>query len=107
MTRKIKIIMKTKLLDLKKTKLKVGDKTIKLYRFYLTRIVILHTAWNCLTASELVAMGRIGKCMFLYSAVFSQWDRSKRFLLHPSGKHSTWQQLLRENVSFTYIQYCL
>ena len=55
-----------------------------------------------------------GKGMFLYSAVSSPWDCSKRFTLHSqqtcsfhchfdfSGKHSAMLELLREDYSFRY-----
>ena len=49
--------------------------------------------------------GTLGKGTFLYIAVSSPWDCSKRFTLHPladlvSGKHSATLQLLREDYSF-------
>ena len=52
--------------------------------------------------------------MFIYNAVSSPWDCSKRFTIRPwqtrsfqrhldfSGKHSATMQLLREDYSFKY-----
>ena len=57
---------------------------------------------------ELLVVELAIKCTFLYSAVSSPWDGSRRFTLHPwqtcsfSGKHSATQQLLREDYLFTY-----
>ena len=64
--------------------------------------------WVCMHACKK------DKCMFLYSAISSPSDRSKRFTLHPladlfiqfafSGKNSDTHKLLPEDYLLTFAQ---